>query len=257
MAFGDVKQFNSGTGTTASVTPTLGVATVANNLLILTVAADDYNAAPPAFWIERTGGRQHTFHGGYLWDHLCTGGDTIAAYSIGSAVRSAWTLVEYEGPFDTSRYDISAGQNTTASSQTYTTPNITPTAGDRLLVAGLQWQNGGSDLIALTGFTNSFTQAAAVLYNGANPRLSLAQTKRVVTANGSTAYGTGGTTTPNNFNSASAIIAAFKKGAVAAGGNMKVWNGTAWVEKPAKVWTGSAWTQKPVKFWNGSAWVLA
>jgi hypothetical protein len=36
---------------------------------------------------------------------------------------------------------------------------------------------------------------------------------------------------------------------------VKVWMGSAWVEKPAKVWTGSAWTAKPVKTWNGSAWV--
>jgi len=41
------------------------------------------------------------------------------------------------------------------------------------------------------------------------------------------------------------------------GGKMKVWNGSAWVEKPAKVWNGSAWVVKPVKVWNGSAWVLS
>lgn len=41
------------------------------------------------------------------------------------------------------------------------------------------------------------------------------------------------------------------------GGSIKVWTGSAWVEKPVKVWTGSAWVTKPVKAWNGSAWVLA
>jgi hypothetical protein len=35
---------------------------------------------------------------------------------------------------------------------------------------------------------------------------------------------------------------------------IKVWTGSAWVEKPIKVWTGSVWTQKPTKVWNGSAW---
>lgn len=34
-----------------------------------------------------------------------------------------------------------------------------------------------------------------------------------------------------------------------------VWNGSAWVDKPAKVWSGTAWVTKPVKVWNGSAWV--
>ena len=42
-----------------------------------------------------------------------------------------------------------------------------------------------------------------------------------------------------------------------AGGLMKVWNGSAWVEKPVKVWDGAAWNIKPVKHWNGSAWVLS
>lgn len=40
-------------------------------------------------------------------------------------------------------------------------------------------------------------------------------------------------------------------------GLVKVWNGSAWVEKPAKVWNGSAWVTKPVKFWTGSAWEAA
>lgn len=39
------------------------------------------------------------------------------------------------------------------------------------------------------------------------------------------------------------------------GGNIKVWNGSAWVAKPVKVWNGSAWVKKPVKRWNGSAWI--
>ena len=42
----------------------------------------------------------------------------------------------------------------------------------------------------------------------------------------------------------------------AAGGRGKVWNGSAWVEKPVKVWNGSAWVEKPIKFWGGSAWAL-
>lgn len=42
----------------------------------------------------------------------------------------------------------------------------------------------------------------------------------------------------------------------AAGGNIKVWNGTAWVAKPVKYWNGTAWVTKPVKRWNGSAWTV-
>ena len=41
----------------------------------------------------------------------------------------------------------------------------------------------------------------------------------------------------------------------AGSGLIKVWSGSAWVEKPVKVWTGSAWVTKPLKRWNGTAWV--
>ena len=39
------------------------------------------------------------------------------------------------------------------------------------------------------------------------------------------------------------------------GGQIKVWNGSAWAVKPVKVWNGSAWVTKPIKRWSGSAWV--
>lgn len=43
---------------------------------------------------------------------------------------------------------------------------------------------------------------------------------------------------------------------VAITGQMKIWNGSAWVAKPVKVWNGSAWVTKKAKYWNGSAWVV-
>lgn len=46
-----------------------------------------------------------------------------------------------------------------------------------------------------------------------------------------------------------------KEAAAVTGGLLKVWNGSAWAEKPVKVWNGSAWQTKPGKIWNGSAWV--
>jgi hypothetical protein len=51
-----------------------------------------------------------------------------------------------------------------------------------------------------------------------------------------------------------AIVADFMGQVVTPAGRAKVWNGAAWVLKPAKVWSGSAWLAKPVKVWNGSVW---
>lgn len=38
------------------------------------------------------------------------------------------------------------------------------------------------------------------------------------------------------------------------GSTLKVWSGSAWVEKPLKVWSGSAWVEAILKRWTGSAW---
>lgn len=38
-------------------------------------------------------------------------------------------------------------------------------------------------------------------------------------------------------------------------GQIKVWDGSAHVEKPVKVWDGSIWAIKPLKRWDGVAWV--
>lgn len=39
-------------------------------------------------------------------------------------------------------------------------------------------------------------------------------------------------------------------------GQIKFYNGSAFVAKPVKVWNGSSWVVKPLKRWNGSSWVV-
>ena len=38
-------------------------------------------------------------------------------------------------------------------------------------------------------------------------------------------------------------------------GQIKVWDGLAFVAKPVKAWNGTSWAIKPLKYWSGSAWV--
>lgn len=63
--------------------------------------------------------------------------------------------------------------------------------------------------------------------------------------------GTLSTTTARDY---AALNSAITEEAAAGGPNVKVWNGSAWVQKPLKIWNGSAWVQKPLKVWTGSAW---
>jgi hypothetical protein len=53
-------------------------------------------------------------------------------------------------------------------------------------------------------------------------------------------------------NSESAVD--FTVGSVVAG-QIKVYNGSAWVWKPVKVWNGSTWTTKTLRYWNGTSWI--
>ena len=193
MAFGDVVQSNTGTSTTATTAPTLPGAVTSGNIVVLTFAADDYNGSPNSGWTQSPEMEQQTFHGGYLWwFKASSGGQAIPSYLIDSAVRSTWTLAEYEGPFDASPYDVSEGQFEQTSGNSYATADMTPTAGSRLLVAALVAQVASADLEAWGSFTGGFTQVASSLFNGGNPRLSIVQLRQVVTANGSTAYATSG-----------------------------------------------------------------
>lgn len=38
-------------------------------------------------------------------------------------------------------------------------------------------------------------------------------------------------------------------------GEVGVWSGSTYIDKPAKVWNGSSWEQKPAKYWDGTDWV--
>jgi len=204
-----------GTSALATVTASLGSASTSGNLLTLKVAADDYAASPPSGWTQSTGMKQETYHGGYFWWKISTG-DTSVNYTIGSAANSSWVMEEYAGPFDASPYDTSNGQSAVSSSGSYTTPSITPSAGDRLLLAALGSSNSSGDMSAdLTGWTNSFAgTACSGPASATGTRDNIGGAYLAVTANGSTSYSTGASF-PFTKQSHSGMIIAFK---VASGG---------------------------------------
>ena len=136
----------------------------------------------------------------------------------------------YSKDFETD--PTSDGATATAGSVTTTIPDT------KLLFVGHNWTNSGA-LSPPTGFTERFD---GLIYTADKAQAAAGAT-------GAVSHGTGNA---SNHPWAAFLIALKELPSVLSGA--KVWDGSAWVEKPVKVWDGSAWVQKPAKTWDGSAW---
>jgi hypothetical protein len=183
---------NSGNSTSATPTATFSPAATAGNLLLIGVAADDYNTTPPTGFTELTECGQDVgspFHGHYVWQKKAVGGEAGIGYSIGSAVISVWTTVELNSTtgFEAVAGNLCEGQFDNSGATTYTTANITPTAGEWYLIASISSNNGGGTTGTLGTWLNSFVELVEVsAASGAAETQGFAGLR--VTANGSTAY---------------------------------------------------------------------
>lgn len=212
-----VVQSAEGTSTSATVTASFSSTPTNGNLIVLCFAADDYNGTPNSGWTQSTGMEQQTYHGSYLWWRVASGGSNSFQYTIGSATNSSWVLLEVSG-LDAAPYDVSSGQFAQSSSSTYTTPSITPTAGDRLLIASMGGSQASADMSAdLNTWLNSFTHIrSSGPASASGTRDVVGVASLAVTANGSTSYSTGATYPASpQVQSRSGLIIAFK---VASGG---------------------------------------
>jgi hypothetical protein len=216
MALAFVKSAK-GTSSSSTVSWGFGSATTSGNLIVGVIAADDYNATPTTGWTQSSEMEQQGYHGAYLWWRISTGETSPQAYTIGSATVSAWILMEFSGN-DATPYDTSQGLIVNSTDETYTTDNITPTSGNRLLVAMVGGSLAG-DLSAYVcgGWTNSFTTVDHT--NTGNTGATndiIGAAYRIVAADGSTAYSTTGdfdTGSAAIVQSRSALIISFKESA--------------------------------------------
>jgi hypothetical protein len=206
-------QSNEGTSAVATTSPSFSVAPTTGNLITLSFAADDYNGTPNTGWTQSTGMEQQTFHGSYLWWRISNGSNPPGDYTIGSASPSAWVMCEWSG-VDATPYDISAGQFQQTSTNSYTTPSITPTSGNRLLVASMGGSRSAANTDDTTTWLNSFTRIRDSGQSGFGTNDVVGVGYLLVTANGSTSYSSGctfGGGTPQD--SKSGLIIAFKESA--------------------------------------------
>jgi hypothetical protein len=206
-------QSASGGQNTASTTASMTLTTpaTAGNLLIGFLGSDAYaTAGAPTGWTESTGCRQETFIGSYLWWKVASGGETGLSKALSPNGTYAWAIAEYSGTA-AAPFDISAGQLAQSSAVSYTTASITPTAGDRLLIAEIGGSHGTTAFTDLTTWVNSFTRVAVGTSAISTAHDIIGFGSLLVTAGGgATAYSSGATYTGATPESRTGIIAAFK-----------------------------------------------
>lgn len=219
MVFSLVQTNHGGSNTQIGTATATFAAASAGNLLIMHLASDAYaTAGAPSGCTESAGCRQETFLGHYVWWKVATGGETSIAKALSPNGTHCWVVEEWTGN-TASPYDISAGQKAQSSAINYTTPAVTPTTGDRLLVGSIGGSHGTAAFTGLSTWLNSFatdpTHGTALAdITGAHDVIGSGSL--LVTANGSTTYSSGATYTPSSAESRTGILIAFKTSAGAA-----------------------------------------
>lgn len=181
---------STGTGSATTIPATLSSGTTAGNVLVLAMAADRYFPSPPTGWTLNANSKNETFLGQYVYTKTATAGETSWNITHAQLTSVSWVVLEVTG-VDAAAFDVAAAQFAQSSGNSYTTANLTPTAGERILVAALSGSSSATSLPGVSGWTNSFTENAeswTTKVSGDNNNVGIAT--RVVVADGSTAYST-------------------------------------------------------------------
>lgn len=205
---------NSATGTSALATTTasFGFTATSGRLLCLIVGADDYKTGDPTGYTLPTGGSQQTNLGHYFWYKIAAGGETSVAYTIGSASKSAWIVLEFDS-IDT--IDVSNGNLDASGNSSWSTPAVTPTTGRRFAIASI----GGAepaDFSGLASWTNSYTERADIAHSGSGTRDIVGAATLALDGNGSSTTSSGATYTSVTADASTGIIVVFKVATAAA-----------------------------------------
>lgn len=206
------------TSASATVSWAFGSATTSGNLIVGVFTADDYNGTQTTGWTQSSEMEQQGFHGAYIWWRISTGETNPQAYTIGSATNSSWALLEFSG-VDSAPYDTSQGAiENTGATGTLATDAITPSVGERVLVALLGGSGAGSQTTStVSAWTNSFTSVQTIGSGGSGSNTSLGVGYRLVTGDGTTTFSTSGTFA-NSVSSRSALIISLKAATGGGGG---------------------------------------
>lgn len=213
----------TGTSAVATTTATFGFTATANRLLVFGVGSDDYKTGNPTGYTLSTGCAQEVYLGHYVWWKIASGSETSVQYTIGSASKSAWFVLEFDNIDTSSSLDTSSGQSTTTSGGSYTTPSVTPSTGRRFAIASIGGSNA-SDLTGMSSWINSYTEVADIGHTGSGTRDLIGAATLALDGNGSsTTQGGADFDGINDPQSRTGIILVFKVATGGGGGSIKRW----------------------------------
>lgn len=203
MAFGDTVQISPlGSNTSGEASATLSAGATAGNLLVFVVSRAA-TTATSGDWGTISGWTLGPFSpadGGNMcaamWWKIAAGSETSAT-TVSTDEIGAWTakIIEFEGPFDATPYDVEADDETNVSSTTTTKASgttATTAVASSLAVAFFAIDAGVN--FGTKQYSNSFTEVTDGISGG---RAALAVAKKVLSATGTQSttlsYSSGGT----------------------------------------------------------------
>lgn len=185
------------------------------------------------------------------WEPLGTSDQSASrAFNFSSSGRHTAQLYLLTGADTSTPIEDYATANATAVSS-YANNNLTATADGQMRLSFWSTSLAGPTVITPTyplGYNAGATTHGAWA-SAANLGIHSAY-KAILTGTSG-----GDTATFDNTTVSFVMFDILIKASSGTTGQVKVWNGSAWVAKPVKVWNGSSWVTKPLKRWNGSAWV--
>ena len=247
-----------------ALTGGIDTAARAGDLVIIANQTADTNSAPATINIKDPSGTAYTTAGSQLYANDTTDINLLVGYKVmGSTPDATATFAQstsvvhggfatayvFRGVDPNNPMDVAAVTAQGGNSANVAPASITPvTAGAVICIAGATGHQVGAVNV---GGTSYLSNVLAQNYNS---------TTDCSAAMGHVAW-TSGAYSPAAWTLAGSALAHCWAAVTMAlrpapgGGNIKVWNGSAWTAKPVKFWNGSAWITKPMKRWNGSAWI--
>lgn len=169
--------FNS----TTSVSVTRSTGSFGTGTVIVVLIFGNTTFTTPSGWTQRHNSVVNL--GLYAYDRT-GGGEASFGFTAGATGSGQWHVWELSAG---STY-VTGGLSQSGGATSYAIPGITPTAGDRHLLAAAGGTNSSTSL-SVTAYNNSFVLGAGGQATGQDRPFSY-KGERDVTANGSTSYGT-------------------------------------------------------------------